>query len=152
MNNRWNSSLLLACLFLFASCDDSPPATALTKEQRRAVQPQKTKDLKQQQPENTKDLRQQQLAFLNRIRETDPEHRTIDRALINEQNELELILSDSVEVEKMPIVMRVMLKQMSGAFPGQDLTVFTYSSSTPPRKIGTAHLDGQTGKMDYTAE
>ena len=92
------------------------------------------------------------MAFLNRIREADPEHRTIDRALINEQNELGLILDRSVEMEKIPDLMRAMLKQMAGTFPEQDLTVVAYAPSNPPRKIGTAHLDASTRAMSYLPE
>ncbi len=100
-------------------------------------------------PESTQDLQQRQLAFLNRIREADPQQRTIDRALINEQNELGLILDRSVEMQKIPDLMRTMLGQMARAFPDQDLTVLAYTPSNPPRKIGTAHLDARTRAMTY---
>lgn len=89
------------------------------------------------------------MAFLNRIREADPQQRTIDRALINEQNELGLILDRSVEMKKIPDLMRTMLDQMARAFPDQDLTVLAYAPSNPPRKIGTAHLDARTRAMTY---
>jgi hypothetical protein len=90
------------------------------------------------------------MAFLNRIREADPQGRTIDRALINEQNELGLILDRSVEMDKIPALMRTMLTQMAREFPGEDLTVLAYTPSSPPRKIGTAHLDARTRDMTYT--
>lgn len=138
MNAPWRISLILGCLFLFASCDASPPASAPLTEQNRAVQ-----------PESAQDLRQRQMAFLNRIREADPQQRTIDRALINEQNELGLILDRSVEMKKIPDLMRTMLDQMARAFPDQDLTVLAYAPSNPPRKIGTAHLDARTRAMTY---
>ena len=138
MNPCWSSSLILGCLFLFASCDASPPASAPLTEQDRAVQ-----------PESTQDLKQRQMAFLNRIREADPQQRTIDRALINEQNELGLILDRSVEMQKIPDLMRTMLEQMAREFPNQDLTVLAYAPSNPPQKIGTAHLDARTRAMTY---
>jgi hypothetical protein len=138
MNPCWSSSLILGCLLLFASCDASPPAGAPVTEQDRAAQ-----------PESTQDLKQRQMAFLNRIREADPQKRTIDRALINEQNELGLILDRSVEMQKIPDLMRAMLEQMAREFPNQDLTVLAYTPSNPPQKIGTAHLDARTRAMSY---
>lgn len=92
------------------------------------------------------------MAFLNRIREADPQHRTINRAVLNEQNELGLILDRSVEMQNIPALMRTMLSQMAPEFPGQDLTVIAYAPSNPPRKIGTAHLDARTREMTYTHE
>jgi hypothetical protein len=98
------------------------------------------------------DLKQRQIAFLKQIRKADPEHRTIERALFNEQNDLGLILNRSVELNKIPALMRTMLAQMARAFPGQDLTILAYTPSTPPRKIGTARLNARTRDMTYTPE
>ena len=92
------------------------------------------------------------MAFLNRIRKADPKGATIDRALLNEQNELGLILDRSVEMNSIPPLMKTMLTQMAGEFPGEDLTVIAYTPSDPPRKIGTAHLDAQSRDMTYTPE
>lgn len=92
------------------------------------------------------------MAFLNRIREADPQERTIDRALLNEQNELGLVLDRTVEMDKIPALMRTMLGRMAGEFPGQDLTVVAYTPSSPPRKIGTARLNARTRDMTYTQE
>ena len=96
--------------------------------------------------------REKQVAFLNQIRSADPDARTIDRALINEQNELGLILDRTVELEKIPALMRTMLTQMAGEFPGEDLTVLAYTPSSPPRKIGTERLTASTRDMTYTPE
>ena len=90
------------------------------------------------------------MAFLNRIREADPQQRTIDRAMLNEQNELGLILDRSVEMQNIPDLMRAILGQMANEFPNQDLTVLAYTPSDPPRKIGTARLDARTRAMSYT--
>ena len=98
------------------------------------------------------DLKQRQIAFLNRIRKADPQHQTIERAVFNEQNELGLILNRSVEMDKIPALMRSMLAQMARAFPGQDLTILAYAPSNPPRKIGTARLNARTRDMTYTPE
>ena len=97
-------------------------------------------------------MKQRQIALLNRIRKADPEHRTIERAVFNEQNELGLILNRSVELDKIPALMRTMLTQMARAFPGQDLTVLAYAPSNPPRKIGTGRLNARTREMTYTPE
>lgn len=93
---------------------------------------------------------ERQMAFLNRIREADPQGKTIERALLNEQNELGLILDRSVPLEKIPALMRSIMSQMAREFPKQDLSVIAYTPSTPPHKIGTAHLNAQTGDMSYT--
>jgi len=98
------------------------------------------------------DLKQRQIAFLNRIRDADPQGRTIDRALLNEQNELGLILDRSVEMDKIPALMKSMLTQMAKEFPGENLTVLAYTPSNPPHKIGTARLDAQTREMSFTQE
>ncbi len=101
---------------------------------------------------SARDARVKQLEFLNRIREADPDKRTIQKALLNEQNELGLILNRSVEMESIPALMKTMLTEMSKEFPGQDLTVIAYAPSNPPMKVGTARLDAQTRQMTYTAE
>jgi hypothetical protein len=97
-------------------------------------------------------LKQRQVAFLNHIRKADPDHTTIVRALFNEQNDLGLILNRSIELDKIPALMRTMLAQMARAFPGQDLTILAYTPSNPPRKIGTARLNARTRDMTYTPE
>ena len=96
--------------------------------------------------------RQRQADFLNRIRAADPQHRTIDRALLNGQDELGLILDRSVPMDSVPALMRTMLAQMAKEFPGEDLTVVAYAPSNPPMKIGTAHLDVRTRDMTYMPE
>jgi len=95
-------------------------------------------------------LRQRQMAFLDRIRAADPQGTTIERALLNEQNELGLILNRSVPLDKIPALMRSVMTQMAKEFPGQDLTVLAYTPSNPPHKIGTARLDGRTSDVTYT--
>src|SRR5947208_1848490 len=96
------------------------------------------------------DVKQRQADFLNRIRAADPDHGTIDRAMLNEENELGLILDRTVEMDKIPELMRTILGQMAREFPGQDLTIVAYTPSNPPHKIGTARLDTQTREINYT--
>ncbi len=96
--------------------------------------------------------RQRQAEFLNRLRAADPQFKTIDKAVLNEQNELGLILDRGVDLDSLPALMRTVLAQMAKEFPGQDLNVTAYAPSNPPLKIGTAHLDARTRDMTYTKE
>ena len=142
----WCSSWLLFCCALWiglSSSNASAPAIAPSVTFQRS-----TTDYL----ETGGDLKQRQIAFLNRIRKADPQHQTIERALFNEQNELGLILSRSVEMDKIPKLMRSMLVQMARTFPGQDLTILAYAPSNPPRKIATARLNARTRDMTYTPE
>jgi hypothetical protein len=125
---------------VFGACDAPPPGATVEVNTRTAADARNP------------DLKQRQIAFLNRIRDADPQGRTIDRALLNEQNELGLILDRSVEMDKIPTLMRTMLTQMAKEFPGENLTVLAYTPSDPPHKIGTAHLNAQTRDMTYTPE
>jgi hypothetical protein len=97
-------------------------------------------------------FKQRQITFLNRIRDADPQKRVIDHAMLNEQNELGVILDRAVELNRIPDLMRTLLTQMAGEFPGQDLTVVAYTPSNPPRKVGTAYLDSRTKQMNYVPE
>jgi hypothetical protein len=132
----------IGALAILSGCDLSVSTPPVSQNERQSSKP----------AVETNNLRQRQADFLNRIREADPQHRTIDRAMLNEQNELGLILDRDVEMEKVPALMRTVLTQMAREFPGQDLTVLAYAPSNPPRKIGTAHLDGRTREMNYVPE
>ena len=46
--------------------------------------------------------------------------------------------------------MSQVMKEMAQKFPKEDVTLSVYAAPTPPNKIGTAHLNGQTGEMKYT--
>jgi hypothetical protein len=87
---------------------------------------------------------------LHRIRQADPRYQTIEKAVLNEQNELGVILNRHVEMEAVRPLMRTLLTQMAKAFPGQHLTVIAYAPSEPPMKIGTARLNARTRQMTYT--
>ncbi|MDQ3198053.1 MAG: hypothetical protein M3Q46_02495 [Verrucomicrobiota bacterium] len=128
-----------ACFGFFTGCDGPAPPAAPAQEVRREAQ--------SAQPSGE---RGRQMAFLNRIRAADPQGKTIERALLNERNELGLILDRSVPLDKIPVLMRSILTQMAKEFPRQNLTVIAYTPSNPPHKIGTAHLDAQTRDMTYT--
>jgi len=103
-------------------------------------------------PTTGQEFKQRQIAFLNRIRDADPQQKVIDRAMLNEQNELGLILDRSVEMNRIPDLMRTLLTQMAREFPEQDLTVIAYTPSSPPLKVGTGHLDSRTKEMNYLPE
>jgi hypothetical protein len=96
------------------------------------------------------DLRQRQVAFLHRLRQADPRSQTIDKAVLNEQNELGVILNRHVEMDAVRPLLRTLLTQMARAFPRQDLTVMAYAPTQPPRPIGTARFNARTRKMTYT--
>ncbi|RYD31767.1 MAG: hypothetical protein EOP86_17190 [Verrucomicrobiaceae bacterium] len=135
-------ALMAAGTLFLTGCDSrpaaAPPSTRMEESSPSQGQPQSAKA--------------KQADFLNRIRAADPQGRTIDRALLNEQNELGLVLDRSVELDKIPALMKVMLTKMAAEFPGEDLTILTYTPSSPPRKIGTARLNARTRDMTYTAE
>lgn len=139
MTNRrpWFRALPVVLAAALVSCDGAPPAAP-----DQAAGPSAATD----------DLRQRQAAFLNRMRDSDPQQRTIERAFLNEQNELGLILNRSVEMDRISDLMQAMLTQMAREFPSQDLTVLAYTPSEPPRKIGTGRLNAQTRDMTYTPE
>ena len=117
-----------------------------------AVSPPQAQQSIGSQPSTGPEFKQRQIAFLNRIRDADPQQRVIDRAMLNQQNELGLILDRSVEMNRIPDLMRTFLTQMAAEFPNQDLTVIAYTPSNPPLKVGTAHLDSRTKEMNYLPE
>ncbi|MGV3773839.1 MAG: hypothetical protein ACO1QB_13125 [Verrucomicrobiales bacterium] len=94
--------------------------------------------------------RTRQLTFLNRIREADPQFKTIDKAVMNDRNELGIILDGTVNMDDIPALMRSLIKQMASEFPDQNLTILAYSPSNPPVLIGTGKLNAQTRDMTYT--
>ena len=96
--------LFLCALALLVACDQS---VSLSPSNQQSPTPLA----------GANDLKQRQADFLNRIRAADPDHRTIDRAMLNEQNELGLILDRTVEMDKVPELMRTILGQMARSFP-----------------------------------
>jgi len=138
------TSILASSVLLAGACE-KPSFQAV-------VTPPPAEQNRTGQPTGGLQFKQRQIAFLNRIRDADPQNRVIDRAMLNEQNELGLILDRSVELNRIPDLMRTMLTQMAGEFPGQDLTVIAYTPSNPPRKVGTAYLDFRTKEMKYVPE
>jgi hypothetical protein len=132
--------LALGSFGVFGGCDQPVSAPSSSQDNQRPSNS----------PAVASGLKQRQADFLNRIRAADLEHRTIDRAMLNEQNELGLILDRSVEMDRVPDLMRSILTNMAAEFPGQDLIILAYTPSNPPHKIGTARLNAQTRDMTYT--
>ena len=135
------NALLLGCVCALSACDSRSSGTVPDANISATTQVSQSRE-----------LRERQIAFLNRIRDADPQGRTIDRALLNEQNELGLVLDRSVEMDKIPALMKTMLTQMAREFPAEDLKVLAYAPSNPPRKIGTAWLDARSRDMTYAPE
>jgi len=125
---------------LGGGCDQPTSSPPLSQSDSRAPTPAVATD----------NVKQRQADFLNRIRAADPQHQTIDRAMLNDQKELGLILDRTVEMDRVPDLMRSILTQMAREFPGEDLTVLAYTPSNPPHKIATARLNAQTRDMGYT--
>ena len=147
------SSLTLLAFAGLAACKPSPPPLV----QRQGTPPQAEARRPDVPPPSypvgeAGSQRQRQAEFLNRLRAADPQYKTVDKAVLNEQNELGLILDRSVDLDSIPALMRTVLTQMAKEFPGQDLNVIAYAPSNPPLKIGTAHLDARTREMSYTKE
>ena len=132
-----NLLLLLAALLAMSSCNRQ-----LSEREDRALRAKREAAA----PESTR----QQLAYLDRIRQRDPFNSSIERTLLTEQSELGLVLSTSVTADKVPSFMSEVMKEMAQKFPKQDVTLTVFASSNPPRKIGTAHLNGQTAETSYT--
>jgi hypothetical protein len=98
----------------------------------------------------TSELRQRQVEFLHRIRQADPRYQTIEKAVLNEQNELGVILNRQVEMDAMRPLMRTLLTQMAKAFPGHNLTIIAYAPTQPPMPLGTARFNARTRQMTFT--
>ena len=139
-------SVGIVALFL-SSC--SPPAD----EPRGAAAPQAEHRVgRDSSVATTGTQRDRQAAFLQRIRSSDPQFRTIERAIFNERNELGVVLDRTVEMDSVPQLMRSLLTQMAREFPGQDLTILAYAPTDPPMRLGVARLDARARQMTYTAD
>jgi len=133
-------------VLLLAGCGQ-PPRAAADSGRPRAVETARNS--------STSDrggLEQRRAELLNRIRSADPQQATIQRALINENNELALILSRGTNLDDIPKLVKPMLAEMDKAFPGENHAVVAYAPTEPPRRIGTARFNAQTREMTYTRD
>lgn len=101
-------------------------------------------------PRASADQRQRQMDLLERIRKADPQFNTIEKAMMNSDNDLGLILDRRVQMDDVPKLLKAMLAQMAKEFPNEDLEVIAYAPSNPPLKIGTAQLNARTREATYT--
>jgi hypothetical protein len=134
--------LLGAALLSVVACHKPKPATepaTPSEQQKRAARVAEA-------PESAR----RHWTYLNRIRQADSLSSSIDRTLLNDQGEVGVILYSSVTPDKIPGLMRQVMTEMAQEFPKEDLTLNVYLPPSPPRKIGIAHLDGQTGEVTYT--
>lgn len=133
--------LLAAGLFSFG-CHEPKPAVETPTPSEEQNRPERATQVS----EST----QRQWTYLNRIRQGDAFYTSIDRTLRNDQNEIGVVLTSRVPADQVPDLMRKVMTEMAQEFPKEDVTLAVYAASAPPNKIGTAHLDGQTGKTTYT--
>jgi hypothetical protein len=131
-------------LVLAAGCGGNDSADARSNQQVSTTSSERSSE-----SGTYRSVEERRAALLNRIRSSDPRKETIERAMINEKNELGLILSRQTNLDDVPRLMKAMLTQMAEDFPGQDLAVVAYTPTDPPRTIGTARLDSRTRDMTY---
>lgn len=137
---------LLAATLLFGGCGKTEPLRGSSMVSDRSTPA--GSPLTPDEPNSTL-LARRRAEFLNRIRTADPQKATIERAVINEKNELGIIVSRQTQLDEVPKLLKAMLVQMNQAFPGQDLNAIAYTPTNPPRTLGTAHLDVRTRDMTY---
>jgi hypothetical protein len=136
------AALLLAGLASLSACHRSNPAAESPTPSEQQVRAERTA--------RTPDETQRQWNYLNRIRQSESLYTLIDRTLLDDQNHVGIVLFSSVTPEKIPDLMRQVMTKMAQEFPQTDLTLDVYQSTTPPKKLGTAKLTGQTGEVIYT--
>lgn len=135
-------TLLLVALFFLPAChrekETAAPATPSVPQQ--GAEPEAA----------VSEPMQQQWTFLNRIRQDEAYSDMIARTMLSDQNEISVVLYPGVALEKVPDLMRKVMTEMGREFPHEDLTVAVYQIATPPKRLGTAHVDGKTGEGSYT--
>jgi hypothetical protein len=135
-------TLLLIALFFLPACH-----------REREAAKSATPSVQQQRAERSAevpDSMQQHWTFLNRIRQDEAYSDMIARTMLSDQNEISVVLYPGVALEKVPDLMRKVMTEMGQEFPHEDLTVAVYEIATPPKRLGTAHVDGKTGEGSYT--
>jgi len=136
--------LLVVALSVLAACHKPEPVVESptpSVEQKRAERAAEV-------PESM----QRHWTFLNRIRQDDAFSSFIHRTTLNQENQIGVVLFSSVKPEQVSAVMNKVMTEMGQKFPHEDVNVAVYQVATPPKRIGTAHLDGQTEKVTYTAQ
>jgi len=135
-------SIFATSVLLVAACHRPKPATGTAtptaQEQqaaREAVAPEST---------------QRHLTYLNRVRQTDAFNIVIASTLLDDKGQLGFVLYSRVTPDKVPGLVRQLMAEMAKQFPQEDLILSVYGAGKPPRKIGTARVDGKTEESTYT--
>ncbi len=134
--------LLIGLLFV-AACHRSQPTaepTTPSTQQKRA-----------ERAAAVPPARQQQWTYLNRLRQGEAFNSAIARTMVNEKNRLGLVLFSRVQPDEVPELMRKIMAEMAQEFPHQEITLGVYEEAVPPREIGEAQLNGETGETEYVA-
>ncbi|HXA08442.1 MAG TPA: hypothetical protein VNW28_00580 [Chthoniobacterales bacterium] len=142
--SKWLLPILGGALLSMAACHKLKPAAENATPSEEQVRATRAAEV----PKSI----QQQWTCLNRIRQRDGLNSTIDRTLLDEQNQLGVVLFSTVTPDKVPALMRTVMTEMAQEFPNDNVTLTVYASANPPRKMGTAHRDGQTGEVSYVPE
>ncbi|MGB8341540.1 MAG: hypothetical protein WCE51_08120 [Chthoniobacterales bacterium] len=138
----YGAALLVAGLISLSACHRSKPAAESPTPSEQQVRAERAA----QAPDET----QRQWNYLNRIRQSDTLSTSIVRTLLDDQNHLGIVVFSSVTQENVPALMRQVMTEMAKEFPRADMTLDVFQSATPPKKLGTAKLNGQTGEVIYT--
>jgi hypothetical protein len=150
MASRFFLTSLVAVLVATFSSGCGRQAPTRQQSQDSYAQAPAPRDISAESRRSSGSLEQRRAELLNRIRAADPQQATIERALINERNELGLILNRQANLDDVPKLVKAMLAQMENSFPNQDHTVVAYAPTNPPRTIGTGHSNARTREMTYT--
>ena len=135
--------LVAAVLVFLAACHKPKPAAA---EASTPSAQEKFAERAAAAPAST----QKRWDFLNRLRQEDAFNRVIHRTLLNDQEQLGVDLYANVAPEKVPELMRAVMARMAEKFPDEDVALAVYAVATPPKRIGTARVDGKTGETSFT--
>ena len=143
------AAALVAILGL-SGCDRQDSTSATPQTQPKADSQNQTPAAALREAGNGKSMLRQ-VIILNRLAKQDPAHFAIDRATITDQNEVGVNLSKSVEMDKVPDLMRSIVEKMAQEYPEEDVTIVAYASD-PPHKVGKAHRDAKTKETSYTPD
>ena len=134
--------LLLVALLFLPACHRSKEAAAPA---TPSLQPEGA-----ERAAEVPELMQRQWTFLNRIRQDEAYSEMIARTMLNDEHEISIVLYPRVALATVPDLMRKVMTAMGQEFPHEDATVAVYQIAKPPKKIGTARLNGKTGEGSYT--
>lgn len=132
--------ILGIALFATVACHKQKPASETATPSEQQVRAARAAEV----PESI----QEKWTHLNRIRQN--ESLSIERTLVNEQNQLGIVFDATVAPDKVEGLMQKVMTEMAHEFPQEDIDVTAYHSSNPPRPLGIAHVNGQSGQITFT--